>query len=161
MKVIFDLDGTLANNEHRVHLLPKPGEGDKVAHWTAFNKACIGDSLIQPVATLYRLLVQCTELYIVTGRAEDARSETKEWLQNHSLYNYGALYMRPVTDHRGSKLYKFDTFTAIGLEAGDIVVEDDPHVIEMVASEFPGVIIVRVPSACAAVQNGRSNNEIE
>lgn len=161
MKIFWDLDGTLANNEHRHHLLPKTGQGDKTAHWTAFNQACVDDTVIQSTYFLFMSLSQNFATYIVTGRAEDSRSQTMEWLEKNGMGHYYQLHMRPVEDHRRAKEFKLDKFMELGLADGDVVFEDDHQVIKMLREFFPGVIICEVPSGCIAVQMGRSNNELQ
>lgn len=42
---IFDLDGTLSNGNHRLHLLPKK-DLHLTESWTAFNMAAGGDAPI-------------------------------------------------------------------------------------------------------------------
>lgn len=53
--VIFDIDGTLANAEHRVHHLQKEPKD-----WDAFFAGCTQDTPIEPVMELVRL-------FFVTG----------------------------------------------------------------------------------------------
>lgn len=162
MKVVWDLDGTLANNEHRLHLLPKKGEGDHTSHWTAFNQACVDDEVIFSTYAVYQQLSNLIDTIIVTGRGEDSINQTREWLgKHHMLIGCDELHMRPVDDHRRSKDFKYDKFMEIGLCAGDLLFEDDHQVIKMVREHFPGVIICEVPSGCCAVQQGRSNNELQ
>ena len=43
---IFDLDGTLCNIEHRLHLLDNKTDKDR---WDKFYKACVNDKPNMPV----------------------------------------------------------------------------------------------------------------
>lgn len=156
MKVVFDKDGTLFDNTHREHLLPKGNSVNKVQGWTAFNNACIDDEPIEEIRLLYWAIASPDNTYIVTGAGEDSREQTEKLFGMHSIECYKELIMRPINDHRKAADFKRDVFKRIGLEAGDLVVDDDPHIIEMVCREFPGVHVLRVASKCAAVLNNVS-----
>lgn len=53
MFVVFDLDGTLALNEHRQHFVERPiGEKD----WRSFFAACDKDTLFWQVARILQVL---------------------------------------------------------------------------------------------------------
>jgi hypothetical protein len=96
---VFDLDGTLANIEHRLRYIK--GEPKD---WRAFFAACGGDSLILPVAHLYNACrfsgCEDAEKYvvIVSGRSSECREATEAWLAHHGL-TPAALYMRKAGDH--------------------------------------------------------------
>ena len=99
--IIFDLDGTLANCEHRRHYVrhPKyiiyeyqdpsdhfPGlAGDKwQPNWDAFYEACDKDTPNQPIISLYHLMWTAGyEIAIWSGRSESVRANTNEWLFNN------------------------------------------------------------------------------
>lgn len=86
MKIIFDLDGTLANMEHRVHLV-------KDKSWTEFYKLCVYDKPIIQTIRLTQALSQFNVVEIWTGRSSVVMEETIEWLKDHNVY-YEALKMR-------------------------------------------------------------------
>ena len=156
MKIIFDKDGTLFNNTQRMHLLPSKEEANRTEGWTAFNQACINDEPITTTHLLYHALAPIYATYIVTGAGEDSRCQTEQLLKLYDMGAHDELYMRPVDDHRPAPMFKLDLFQSIGLRAGDIVIDDDPKILQMVRENFPGVILIEVPSMCSAVQNGIS-----
>lgn len=81
--VVFDLDGTLALIEHRKHLIDKErGEPD----WGAFYRACVNDLPNAPVIALWTLCDAHYESWVVSGRSDEVRRETVEWLRNHRVY---------------------------------------------------------------------------
>lgn len=88
--VIFDLDGTLADIDHRLHFV-KDGNKD----WDGFYKACVDD---KPKAAIIELALMCDdaghEIIISSGRSENVRAETESWLAKHGVV-YKALLMRP------------------------------------------------------------------
>jgi hypothetical protein len=101
--IIFDLDGTLADNRHRRWLV----EGlDRTGHkkdYDAFFDACPGDTPIVPVIKLFDTLADTMELQIWSGRSERVRGLTIDWLNTHisGLYGWPSILtrMRPEKDN--------------------------------------------------------------
>lgn len=88
--VIFDLDGTLCDIEHRLHFV-KDGNKD----WDGFYAACVDDL---PKPSIIELALMCEDarhrIIISTGRSEDVREQTVLWLAKHGV-PYDELIMRP------------------------------------------------------------------
>ncbi len=102
MDIIFDLDGTLADCQHRIHLVR-----DKPKNHREFFKQCINDTLITDVARLSWNLSIMYSIYLVSGRSDECRKETEEWLvKNHISRHYKALYMRKQGDYRDDSIVK-------------------------------------------------------
>jgi hypothetical protein len=79
--VIFDLDGTLADIEHRLHFFR-----EDPPNWEAFHAACIDDKIKTDVlGTLLVYLMQGFHVIIATGRSADVASETVAWLSRHGV----------------------------------------------------------------------------
>lgn len=112
---IFDLDGTLADAEHRTHHI-KGATKD----WPAFFAACEDD---QPIAaaitTLNALRKAGAECWIWTGRSDEVRSATEHWLGENALFDMGGwfrrglraperLLMRKAGDHRPDHVIKYE-----------------------------------------------------
>lgn len=96
---IFDIDGTLANCDHRLHHVKKPS-GEK-KNWPAFFKAIPEDTVIHSVREIYNTLVNAgSEVYLCTGRPETYRESTEKWLEDNFISGFKALIMRPVNDSR-------------------------------------------------------------
>ena len=93
--VIFDIDGTLADCEHRrVHLT-----GGK-KNWAAFNAAMGDDTPNVPVVRLARMFAASKmPIMLCTGREEDTRRLTETWLGLHEV-PFTRLYMRAPKDYR-------------------------------------------------------------
>jgi phosphoglycolate phosphatase-like HAD superfamily hydrolase len=93
---IFDLDGTLANCEHRMHYI----SGDK-KDWDAFFGAVKDDTPIEPMVHLFNCtsLHSYVKLVILTGRSEVCKEDTEKWLTDTGLY-YDRLLMRKAKDRR-------------------------------------------------------------
>lgn len=99
---IFGLDGTLSLADHRSHILQN-GRGD--AKWRAFYAACGKDEPNVPVLlTLQSLSDAYCDIWIWTGRSDEVRGITEQWLLDHSVFNRRqlaeVLTMRPQHDHR-------------------------------------------------------------
>lgn len=99
---IFDMDGTLANVEHRLPLL----DGSP-ASWDRFSNACDGDLPNRHIVGLLEALIQSgAVIRIFTGRSESARAKTVQWLlRNTSFRDFDKLKMRAEGDtRRGAEL---------------------------------------------------------
>jgi len=92
---VFDLDGTLANLDHRLHFIK--GE---VKDWDSFFDACVDDTPIMPVVELFQSVVRDPHLstVIVSGRSDYVRDQTSRWLRAYGI-TYDALFMREQGDH--------------------------------------------------------------
>jgi phosphoglycolate phosphatase-like HAD superfamily hydrolase len=88
--VIFDLDGTLADINHRLHFVQN---GNK--QWDEFYKACPNDGPKEPIIELARMCDDAGHTIVISsGRSENVRQETIDWLEKHNI-NYARLFMRP------------------------------------------------------------------
>ena len=92
--VIFDLDGTLANIDHRRHLV----EGVQ-KDWRRFFAACRYDILNDPVAAAFFGFSKQFDRWIVSGRSDEVELETRVWLRDKGLFP-DLLLMRKSGDYR-------------------------------------------------------------
>ena len=116
--IICDIDGTLANVQHRLHYIKNP-DGSKKPYkerdWDSFHKACVDDTLYKDVREILWNIYDAGRrrefsdriVYFFSGRSEVVRKETEEWLREHvvspSMCEYGEkpnLYMRKEGDIR-------------------------------------------------------------
>ena len=109
---LFDIDGTLANNEHRAHHLKKEPKD-----WAAFFAGCHLDPPHRHIVQLARTLQAMSEIVFVTGRSEDERAATEPWLERQGLWvglrppplrRGERLYMRAAGDHRPDTVVKME-----------------------------------------------------
>lgn len=98
--ILCDLDGTLADCQHRVPLILETPK-----RWTEFFAACGGDSPIQHVIDLVNTLRGQYEIWITSGRSDECRDETMRWLWRHGVH-FDRLIMRPADDHIDDGLLK-------------------------------------------------------
>jgi phosphoglycolate phosphatase-like HAD superfamily hydrolase len=98
--VIFDLDGTLANGDHRLHLLPSREMAHTTSSWDAFNLAAKDDAPISNNIELCRTMHAAGyRIVILTGRCDVAKRITKDWL-DYRVVPYDKLIMRKAGDNR-------------------------------------------------------------
>lgn len=79
---IFDLDGTLALIEHRLHYIQ-----NKPKDWRSFFASVKDDKPNLPVIkTLQALRKSGAECWIWSGRSDECREQTIEWLKEHGCW---------------------------------------------------------------------------
>lgn len=102
--IISDLDGTLCDCEHRVHHVRKPLGQKK--NWGKFFSEMDKDRIIWPIYDiLFRYQSPDMNIVFCSGRPDDYRQLTKEWLQKTGI-KYSALYMRKAGDNRRDDIVK-------------------------------------------------------
>lgn len=106
---IFDLDGTLALIEHRLHHINGPKKD-----WRAFFAACVDDAPNEPVIHTFKALRKGAEVWIWSGRSDEVREQTLAWLCRHGLIHAfwnplrapEAFRMRKAGDYRDDVIVK-------------------------------------------------------
>lgn len=126
--IIFDIDGTLADNEHRVHHVRAPAK-----NWDAYEAEMPKDTIVGPIRELLWILTERGDkIIITTGRQEKNRPETEAWLAMHGV-NYDKLYMRGTDDLRADRLIKVDMLSAMREEGFEpwLAIDDRPSIIKV------------------------------
>ena len=119
--VIFDVDGTLADCEHRRHFV-----SGKKKNFDAFYDAMGDDTVKEDIRGLCNMYYMNTwHIIICTGRPESYRAITEKWLKDHGVF-YRELRMRP-DERRYDPDYKIkqDMLNEILTEREVIVAVDD------------------------------------
>lgn len=97
MFIVFDLDGTLALNEHRQHFVQGRPVGEK--DWRGFFAACDKDVPNIPVIRILLALWTIGErVEIWSGRSAEVNDKTEVWLGKQGL-GMVRRKMRPEGDH--------------------------------------------------------------
>ena len=105
---ISDVDGTIADVQHRRHLVQT-----KPSNWHAFRAAAAQDTPCVPVIkTLQALFAQGNRIVLCSGRVEDERDLTERWMLQHKVW-YHKLYMRPNGDYRADDIVKSELLDQI------------------------------------------------
>jgi hypothetical protein len=131
MLVVFDIDGTLANIEHRLDYVRS-----KPKNWKAFDAGIPNDKVNTHVARMYWALanMKTHDIIIASGRSERTRADTEAWLRKHIGSEWQKLYMRPADDYRGDDIVKQEILDQIVADYGkkpDMVFDDRPRVVRM------------------------------
>lgn len=125
MFIICDLDGTLADIEHRRHYVARQPK-----NWPAFFKACTDDAPVHPVAETVRTLADAGHrVEIWSGRSDEVRAQTEAWLKKIGLGGL-PLKMRAEGDYTPDDQLKEEWLLA---EASppDLVFDDRNKVVAM------------------------------
>lgn len=123
--MVFDLDGTLCNINHRLHYIQQEKKD-----WDSFFEACDSDSPRMPIVRLCRSLAMFNMVIYVTGRRESTRKKTLDWLKLWNLpCDPNGLYMRGDGDYRPDHIIKPELVGNL-LRKIDIVFEDRTAVVE-------------------------------
>ena len=137
MDIIFDIDGTLLNIQHRVHHLHKTPPD-----WKSFNGSMENDSPIPEMVELLQMLGndKSNRLIFCSGRSEESRLITEKQIahllssisnsENSKIIN---LYLRGSNDFREDFVVKSDLYDQM-LKDGFkpvMVFEDRASVVEM------------------------------
>jgi FMN phosphatase YigB (HAD superfamily) len=128
--VIFDIDGTLADVSERIkHLRKKPKD------WNAFFAGMAQDKTIHSMVRLCNVLYESgMRIVLCSGRSEEHRSETLDWLDQHGV-KYHELLLRRDGDRRSDVIVKREILAELDKEKILFVVEDRSRVVEMWRSE--------------------------
>lgn len=125
---IVDLDGTLSDGKHRLHLLPTK-DLHLTESWREFNKAAVNDKPIQSTIDVVRNLWRAgMGVVILTGRSDEVETDTILWLDRHKV-KYDWLIMRRAEDNRKDTVIKEEVLRAIGLHHITCAFDDSPSVI--------------------------------
>ncbi len=105
--VIWDLDGTLADDRARAHYVEV--EQGRKRDWQSYFDAIDEDPPIAASMVLLQALrAQGVRIIFLTGRPEYTRPKTERWLQANGLTDYDHLIMRPEGEYRPAGLFKVD-----------------------------------------------------
>lgn len=142
--IIFDIDGTLANNEHRQHFLI-----EETKNWEEFFCNMSKDSPIEPIRTVCASLIANREMVrsigcdstfdviFCTGRPSNYRGATMSWLKRYIFPNYHIndipLYMRTAGDKRPDDVVKEELLERIRKDGYEpfLVFDDRQRVVDM------------------------------
>jgi predicted secreted acid phosphatase len=128
--VIFDIDGTLADVSERVHHLNK-----KPKDWDAFFQGIPQDKAIHSMVRLCNILFNAgIKILLCSGRSEQYRRETVEWLARQGV-QYHELLLRRAKDKRTDSVVKREMLAGLDRSKILFVVEDRSGVVEMWRSE--------------------------
>ena len=125
--LLSDIDGTISDRSHRLHHL----EGKK--DWKSFFSEMNDDSPIDSTIThIESLLTQYDKLIFLTGRPEQYRDITDEWLQLNTNFCGYDLIMRGNKDYRKDCFVKMEMLNLIKKDFKvDTIFEDQTKLANM------------------------------
>ena len=137
MKIaVFDIDGVLADVEHRRHHI-----SGRRRDWPAFFAAAGDDPVLAPgMAMVHRAQADGQLVVYLSGRPEHLRVTTLEWLRENGL-PLGELVLRPAGDHSPAACVKLARLREIA--AGfpiALLVDDDEQVVAAVRRRDPPLV---------------------
>lgn len=129
--IIVDLDGTIADCEHRRHFIER-----KPKNWDAFLDPVniFNDPLIETIANVVRIFSQHYAIVYCSGRSASTYAITVDWLKKHELWNSPvALYMRNKGDKRPDFEIKAELLHKMRMDGWNpvLVLDDRDSVVKM------------------------------
>jgi len=131
--IICDLDGTLANCEHRVHYVR-----DKPKNWDMFYAGIRKDEINVPVLFVLDALLNREpvpfKIIFCSGRPDRCREDTVWWLREYCGFGSDdyILLMRKDGDHRADYIVKQEILDQhIDKERVMFVLDDRQQVVDM------------------------------
>jgi hypothetical protein len=120
---VFDLDGTLANGDHRVHHIRDKEPKD----WATYFSLCGDDEPIHHMIVILQAIASDLDVFIVSGRSDEVRSETMAWLREHTAMPFAVedVYMRKAGDHRDDSVVKMEMLAEITARGYKVLVAFD------------------------------------
>lgn len=124
--VIVDLDGCLAFNYAREHLIL-----GSTPDWEEFYRMSIHDQVNQSLAEMLRCLRINFLVYVVSGRAEEHRAVYEVWLERNDI-PYDSMILRPPKNFKEDHVLK-NSYIGKHFEPDDVlcVFDSRPKAIEM------------------------------
>lgn len=135
MYVIFDLDGTLARLDHRLHYVRNlSNDPDFKPNWDAFHHACVYDEPIREMIFINQAVAllnpHTTKIEIWSGRSDMVRPQTEKWLEEHGIH-YDVLFMRSAGDFTPDDELKESWLHSPFTGRPDIVFDNRKRVVDM------------------------------
>ncbi len=127
--IICDIDGTVADTSKRLHHLDKTPKD-----WGGFFSDMINDAPRQEIIDELKANAGRRKVLFVSGRPDNYRNVTEEWLNKNIGIEYEALFMRKRRDTRPDDIIKLEIFNNYlkGIKDNiQFVYDDRPRVIRM------------------------------
>jgi phosphoserine phosphatase len=137
--IVFDIDGTLANIEHRRAFV-----ASKPKNFKAFNAAIPQDTPHEEIVFLAQTFAaQGNKVILCSGRGEESRGVTEKQMKDFGV-EFNALYMRALKDFRADNIVKVELLADIRREFGEpfLWFDDRKQVVDAIRAE--GVRVLQV-----------------
>lgn len=137
--IVFDVDGTLADIEHRMHWID-----NKPKNWNAFFSVQHEDPPHEEIVWLAKRLNDAdTHILICSGRSNKFRKVTEDWLLEQGI-SFDEVFMRKIDDFRPDSIVKVELLAEIREKYGEpyLWVDDRKTVVEAIRNA--GVRVLQV-----------------
>ena len=128
LTIIFDVDGTIADVEHRRHFVN--GNND----WDSFRKETVNDTPVEHVCDIAkRFIAKGDDVAFFSARNESEREITEQQINEWIGEGHKGLFLRPNGDYRPDEEFKSDLadqFEELGGKI-DLVFDDRNKVVDM------------------------------
>lgn len=142
---IFDIDGTLANGDHRKHHIVR--EDGQPKDWDAYFATLDRDTPYEHMRRLTHLIqAHGVAVVYVTGRPAEYYDRTNAWLRTH-CFPVGPLYCRPAGDRRDDDIVKIELLAKLRADGYEPIMAFDDRTRVVKAWRAAGV-------PCAQVAEG-------
>jgi hypothetical protein len=107
--IVFDIDGTIANNDHRKHFVEQ-----KPKNWKRYNEGMLDDGVYHDIVYLMSQLSYNNNIILCTGREDIYAPVVQLWLEKNDISQYvDDIYMRPAKDYRSDAIVKVELLERI------------------------------------------------
>ena len=137
--IVFDIDGTLANVEHR-----RPYIATRPKNWPAWNAGIPRDTAHEEIVFLAKTFHDGGPTIILcSGRSDDLAKVTIAQMAKFGV-EYKELYMRKAGDHRPDSIVKVELLNSIRMDYGEpyLWFDDRQQVVDAIRAE--GVRVLQV-----------------
>ena len=138
--VVFDIDGTIADNSHR-----KVWVEQKPKNWKRYNENMVDDGVHEDIVSLMVMLSATNKIVLCTGREDVYAAETWRWLDYNDLAHLiHDIYMRPTKDYRSDAIVKVELLGKITEDHGRpwLWFDDRQQVVDAVRAQ--GIRVLQV-----------------
>ena len=126
--IIFDVDGTIANVEHRRHFVN--GNND----WDSFRKETVNDTPVEHVCDIAKRFIKSGDhVAFFSARNESEREITEQQISKWIGDGHKGLFLRPNDSYEPDEVFKAnlaDKFEELGGKI-DLVFDDRNKVVDM------------------------------
>lgn len=138
--IVFDIDGTLANVDHRRQFV-----ASRPKNWAAWNAGMANDTVHEDIKWMldsFHLRAD-TKIVLCSGRGDETRAVTEQWLADKFIH-FDALFMRKAKDYRKDSIVKVELLQQIREQWGEpwLWVDDRTQVVDAIRAE--GVRVLQV-----------------
>jgi hypothetical protein len=121
--VIVDLDGTLCDHSHRLHLA-------LAGQWNEYHALCVDDKINEDVSWFLSMLKPDCFVIVLSGREESVKDQTIQWLVKHDVARFiDEILLRPIGDYTPDIILKpammDDYFNGLNWHSRVLVALDD------------------------------------